>query len=96
MQHKRKKNVNNLKKEILLKAVGEVINSRRTAKNKGILLLSYEYDLPSNSLERIEKGLRDPQLTTLWKIVNALDMDFIEFIETVNRKLPEGFKLTDD
>ncbi len=73
-----------------------MINSRRAAKNKGILLLSYEYDLPSNSLERIEKGLRDPRLTTLWKIVNALGMDFMEFIEAVNKKLPEGFKLTDD
>lgn len=96
MQPKRKKNVNNVKKEILLKAIGDVINEKRTEIKKGILLLSYEYDLPSNSLERIEKGLRDPQLTTLWKIVNALGMDFVEFIETVNKKLPQGFKLTDD
>ena len=96
MQYKRKKNVNNLKKEILLNAVGEIIKAKRIEKNKGILLLSYEYDLPSNSLERIEKGLRDPQLTTLWKIVNALDMDFLEFIELLYQKLPEGFKLTDD
>lgn len=96
MQQKRKKNINDIKKTQLLKAVGEIIHEKRTSTGKGILLHSYEYDVPSNSLERIEKGLRDPQLTTLWKIVNSLDMSFIEFITLLNEKLPKNFKLTDD
>ena len=35
-------------------------------------------------------------ITTLWKIVNYLDMSFIEFIKLLNKKLPKDFKLTDD
>lgn len=96
MQQKRKKNINDIKKTQLLNAVGEIIHEKRIASGKGILLHAYEYDVPSNSLERIEKGLRDPQLTTLWKIVNSLDMSFIEFITLLNKKLPNNFKLTDD
>jgi DNA-binding phage protein len=62
------------KRAVLLKALGSVVQEARMSKNKGILLLSYEYDLPNNSLERIEKGMRDPQITTIRKIVNALGM----------------------
>lgn len=96
MQQKRKKNVNNIKKTMLLNAIGEIIHEKRMKKGKGILLHSYEYDLPSNSLERIEKGLRDPQISTLWKIVNSLDMSFTDFITLLNKKLPDDFKLTDE
>lgn len=92
----RKKNVNNIKKIILLNAIGEIVHEKRIKKGKDILLHSYEYDLPSHSLELIEKGLRDPQISTLWKIVNSLDMSFIEFITLLNKKLPEEFKLTDE
>lgn len=96
MQHKREKNIDIAKKTILLNAIGEIIHKKRIATNKGILLHSYEFDLSSSSLERLEKGLRDPQITTLWKIVNSLDMSFIEFIQHLNKKLPKDFKMTDD
>lgn len=94
MQSK-KKRISSEKRDMLLKAVGKVIHSRRKECGKGILLLSYEYDLSSNSLERIEKGLRDPQLTTIWKIVDALGMTFDEFIVKVKSELPDGFVLID-
>lgn len=96
MQQKRKKNINNQKKLLLLQAIGEIIREKRISTGKGILLHSYEYDLSSSSLDKVEKGLRDPQITTLWKIVNSLDMSFIEFIKLLNKKLPKDFKLTDD
>lgn len=96
MQQKRKKNIDEVKKAQLLCAVGEIIHQRRKETGKGILLHSYEFDLSSNSLERLEKGLRDPQLTTLWKIVNSLGMNFDEFVKLLVNKLPENFKLTDD
>lgn len=96
MQQKRKKNIDLAKKTILLNAIGEIIHEKRIATQKGILLHSYEYDLSSSSLERLENGLRDPQISTLWKIVNSLDMSFIEFIQLLNSKLPKDFKMTDD
>lgn len=96
MQQKRIKNINSEKKLQLLQAIGEIIHEKRTLTGKGILLHSYEYDLSSSSLDKVEKGLRDPQITTLWKIVNSLDMSFIDFVMLLNKKLPKDFKLTDD
>ena len=96
MQVRRNKNINEEKKQILLKAIGEIIYERRKAGGKGILLHSYEYDLSSNSLDKIEKGIRDPQLTTLWKIVNSLNMSFPEFIDILIKKLPKDFNMLDD
>lgn len=96
MQHKRMKNIDKAKKEILLNTIGKIINDKRNKLGKGILLHSYEYDLSSSSLSLIEKGQRDPQITTLWKIVNSLDMNFQDFIALLVQKLPKDFKMTDD
>lgn len=96
MQHKRMKNIDKEKKEILLNTIGKIINDKRNKLGKGILLHSYEYDLSSSSLSLIEKGQRDPQITTLWKIVNSLDMNFQDFIALLVQKLPKDFKMTDD
>ena len=65
MQAKRNKRISNEKKTLLLKTIGEMVYQKRKEQNKGILLLSYEYDLSSSSLDMLEKGLRDPQITTL-------------------------------
>ncbi len=84
------------KKALLLKIVGEIIKEQRQAKNKGILLHAYEYDIPSSSLSLIEKGKRDIQLSTLWKIANSFDMTMGEFISIVEKKLPKDFQIIDD
>lgn len=83
-------------KALLLDVIGQIVKEKRKALNKGILLLSYEYDIPSSSIAQLEKGKRDVQISTLWKLINALGMTFPEFIDEVNTRLPEGFKLTED
>ena len=83
-------------KALLLDGIGQIVKEKRKALNKGILLLSYEYDIPSSSIAQLEKGNRDVQISTLWKLVNALGMSFPEFVDEVNTRLPEGFKLTED
>ena len=88
--------INNEKKLILLKAIGKVLKKKRKKLNKGILLLSYEYDLSNTSLAQLEKGARDVQITTIWKIANALGMSFSEFTKEVENHLPKDFKLVDD
>ena len=83
-------------KALLLDIIGQIVKEKRKALNKGILLLSYEYDIPSSSIAQLEKGKRDVQISTLWKLVNALGMTFPEFVDEVNKRLPEGFKLIED
>ena len=45
---------------------------------------------------QLEKGKRDVQITTLWKLANALGMTFSEFVIEVEKRLPGDFKLIDD
>ena len=87
---------NNGKKQILLNTIGEIVKEKRAIINKGILLLSYEYDIPSSSLAKLEKGERDVQISTLWKLAEALGMTFGEFISELEKRLPQNFKLTED
>jgi len=84
------------KKKILLDTIGEFVKNRRKELNKGILLLSYEYDIPNTSLAQLEKGKRDVQITTLWKLSEALGMKFPDFISEICAKLPENFKMLED
>ena len=83
-------------KDLLLKIIGEIIHERRVTQNKGILLFSYEYDISNSSIALLEKGKRDVQITTLWKLANALGMTFSEFVTEVERRLPDNFKLIED
>lgn len=84
------------KKTILLKTIGELVKEKRNELNKGILLLSYEYDISNTSLAQLEKGQRDVQITTMWKIANAFGMTFSEFAKEIETRLPKDFKLVDD
>lgn len=93
---KYEKKVIDPKKELLLQVVGTIIKEKRLAKNKGILLLSYEYDIANSSIALLEKGVRDVQFCTLWKLANAFGMSFSEFAREVESRLPNGFKLIDD
>lgn len=85
-----------VKKTLVCKVIGEIIKEKRKELDKGILLLAYEYDLSTSSLIQAEKGCRDLQVSSLWKISNALGMKMSEFITIVESRLPEGFKLIDD
>ena len=90
------KDKDNSKKRILLETAGKIIKEKRQAQNKGILLFSYEYDISNSSISALEKGERDVQFTTIWKMANALGMSFSEFINELEKQLPQGFKMIDD
>lgn len=83
-------------KQLLLNVIGELIREKRLKQNKGILLFSYEYDISNSSIALLEKGKKDVQITTLWKLANAFGMSFSEFAKEIENRLPKGFKLIDD
>jgi transcriptional regulator with XRE-family HTH domain len=82
------------KKKLVCKTVGEKVKSLRGS--KGIVLFSYEYDLPNSSLQKIEKGVRDPQLTTIWRISEAFGIPLWQFIKEIQEDLPENFSFHDE
>ncbi|MGN0030945.1 MAG: hypothetical protein ACI37Q_03215 [Candidatus Gastranaerophilaceae bacterium] len=87
--------IQNVKKAELLKAVGGVINSQRISIHKGINTFSYEYDIGNGLLCRLEKGLADTKLTTLWKLANAFGYKCSDFIKLIEEKLPTNFNFYD-
>ena len=79
------------KKQELLKALGKTVWQNRIRLKKGINTFSYEYDIGNGLLSRLEKGLIDTKITTLWKLSNAFGYKCSDFIKIVEEKLAADF-----
>ena len=82
-----------LKKErkYLSKSLGVLIKNLRESKGKSINLISNEIELSKSVWADLEKGLKDPQFSTLWRISEALDLPLSEIILTLEKENPEGW-----
>lgn len=84
--------IQNIKKKELLTALGSVVFEKRSQIKKGINTFSYEYDIGNGLLSRLEKGLIDTKITTLWKLANAFGYNKCsDFVEQIEAKLPDDF-----
>ena len=82
----------NLKTEKLIKTFGKIIKQERERKTgKSQTLFSYEYDLDSGNLCRIENGKIEPKLTMMWRISEALNTPLSELIKQVENELGKDF-----
>lgn len=90
MQH-----ANTKKSEIIIKALAKVIRQERENQNKSLRVLADEYDIPKSLLSRLENGINEPKLISIWTISEALNMPVSELIKLVENELPENFSLTD-
>ena len=84
------------KKQILKNIIGELLKEERKKKNKSLLMFSYENSLSSSALNYIERGLRDVQVTTLWKILEAHEIKMSDFFKAIESELPKDFKFIED
>lgn len=85
----------NYKNKILIqKATGEVF--KQLKKDKSNYLLGAEYEISTSLLSNIERGLKDPQLTTIFKLSEALGLRPYEFIKKIEENLPKDFSLIDN
>ena len=82
------------KKKVLLQVLGNIIKKNRG--KKSINQLSYEIDLSKSVWSNVEKGRKDIQFTTLWRIIEALDINPAEFIKEVYSELDETFSMIED
>ncbi len=53
-----------------------------------------EYEISTSLLNSLERGLKDPQLTTVFKLSEALGVQASDFVKMIEEELPEGFTLT--
>lgn len=88
------KNMQDVKKEIVFKAIAKTVKKLRGEKSQ--FLLGAEYDIPSSVLSDLERAVKDPQLTTLLKLANAFDLSISKFMEEFEKELPENFNILED
>lgn len=82
----------NEKTEKLIKVFGEIIREEReNSIKKSQTLFSYEYELDSGNLCRIENGKIEPKLTMMWRLAEALGVPLSELIRRVEKKLGKDF-----
>jgi hypothetical protein len=84
------------KKQILKNIIGNLLKEERMKTQKSLLMFSYENSISSSALNYIERGLRDSQVSTLWKILDAHNIKMSDFFKQVEEKLPEKWTMLDE
>ena len=84
----------NENKKSITKAAGKVLKELKGCKSN--YLLGAEYDISTSLLNHIERGIKDPQLTTVFKLAEALGVRPWEFVKKVEENLPENFTLIEN
>ena len=59
-------------KKIFQKEIGQIVKKHRLKTGKSISLLSAEIGMTKSMWADLEKGIKDPQLSTLWRICEGL------------------------
>ncbi len=82
------------KKKLILNALAATIREKRGEKSQ--FMLASENDISTSILSTIERGIKDPQLTTLYRLANAFNISIVDLIASLDAKLPKGFTLLDE
>lgn len=78
------------------KTVGDLLQDIRDEKIKlSCNKFANEYGLNDSNLGKIERALIDCKFVTLWKILEALGIDILEFVTLLKERLGDDFTLID-
>lgn len=81
----------------LNKALGLIIKDIRIKKTGlSCSKLANEYGLDRGNLNRVENGLVDSKISTIWKASEALGLKFSEVAKILEENLPKDFTLIDE
>lgn len=83
----------NKNKTILQAKLAAIIKYHRQKKNKSITLISNEIGMTKSMWADLEKSIKDPQLTTLWRIAEGLEIPLSTLIKELEKNLNEDFSL---
>lgn len=81
------------KKKIVLNALAKTVAELRGSKSR--FMFASENDISTSIISTIERGLKDPQLTTLIKIAEACDVSLVDFSAKLLKNLPKDFSMID-
>lgn len=80
-------------KKLMQQALSSIIKKYRIERNKSISLISDEIGMTKSMWADLEKSIKDPQLSTLWRISEALDIPLSVIIVELENVLGEKFSL---
>lgn len=83
------------KKTIISQTIGKIVKEYRQKQHKSISLISDEIGMTKSMWADLEKGIKDPQLTTVIRIAEALNVKSSEIIIKLEDELGENFSLID-
>jgi len=84
-----------INKEKAIKALGKLIKKHREENGFSLNLLANQLKTSKTVISLIEKGQKDPQFTTLWRICEGLNLQFPELIQEVMNEVPKDFNISD-
>ena len=79
----------------LRKTLAKAIKEARIKTGKSCNKIEEEFDIGSGVLNRIENAKFDCKFITLWKICEALEIDFSDLITEIKNILSNKFSLID-
>ena len=73
-------------KIIVQKTIAEIIKEYRLKEKKSISLISNEINLSKSIWSQVEKGVKDIQISTLWRICEALEIPLSTLILEIEKR----------
>lgn len=83
------------KKNLFQKILAEKIKEIRLKQNKSISLISAEIGMTKSMWADMEKGIKDPQISTLKRMSEGLNIKLSELIAACENELGNDFLLTE-
>ncbi len=79
--------------KIFYSAIGKVIKTRRKLLGYHFTTFCYENDISTTTLGCIENARRKVHLSSIFQVIEALNLSYSEFIELLEKQLPKNFSL---
>ncbi len=78
-------------KILFQKELAKLVKERRLELKKSISLISAEIGMTKSMWADLEKGIKDPQLSTLWRVCEGLEIEPSEILKELKTKLDMNF-----
>ena len=88
MQHKENK-----KTELIFRLLAHELKAEREKQKKSLRILAYEFDIQKSLISRLENGINEPKLISIWTLCEALNIKPSELLKMVEDNLPDEFSL---
>ncbi len=81
------------KKQKILNSLAKIIKKLRGRQSQ--FMLASENDISTSIISTVERALKDPQMTTFFKLAEALNIKPYKLMKMIEDDLPDDFTLID-